>query len=65
VRDSYFYKSLTATLFIYIVLLCTVIGFILATGMTGAGIIVIVILCSLCYFYEVPDKIQKFRKRDS
>lgn len=50
-KDSYFYKSLFSTLFIYLVLITILISFVAVTGITGVFIIISVIVLLLAYFY--------------
>ena len=58
-RDAYFYKSCMATMAVYIVLLCSITGFVWVTGLTGVFIIGAVVLYFLCYFYGFFDKTGK------
>ena len=61
-RDSYFYKSLIATMAVYIVLLAGLVGFVLAAGLAGVFIIAVIIIYFLCYFYGVFDRIKRSGK---
>jgi hypothetical protein len=55
-RDSYYYKSLIATLFLYIAGLSVVLGFLLVTGLPGLFFLLFIIAVSFCYFYGMFDK---------
>ncbi len=57
-KDSYFYKSLAATLFIYTAILSAFVGFVLAAGAAGVFIIAIIVIYFLCYFYGVFGKVK-------
>lgn len=63
-KDSYFYKSLAATLLIYAVLLSAFVGFVLAAGIAGMFIIALIVIYFLCYFYGVLEKIKTSGKQD-
>ena len=63
-KDSYFYKSLAATLFIYTAILSAFAAFVLATGGTGVFIIALIVIYFLCYFYGVFGKIINSGKQD-
>jgi fatty acid desaturase len=63
-KDSYFYKSLAATLLIYSVIMCALVGFVLAYGVTGVFIIALIVIYFLCYFYGVFGKIKNSGKQD-
>ncbi len=61
--DGYFYKSLAATLFVYAVVMCVLIAFVLATGIVGVCIIGVIIIYFLCYFYDVFGNIKRSKRR--
>lgn len=58
--DSYLFKSLFATIIIYLVFLSSLVTFVLFTGILGAFIIFIIIMALLIYFYGGCAKIAKF-----
>ena len=68
-KDSYFYKSLAATLLVYTAILSAFVGFVLAAGAVGVFIIALIVIYFLCYFYGVFGKIKnqgnrtKFEKK--
>jgi hypothetical protein len=55
-RDSYYHKSLIATLFFYIAGLSIVLGFLLVTGIIGLFFLLFIIAGFLCYFYGMFEK---------
>ncbi|MEN8264672.1 MAG: hypothetical protein ABFR82_14560 [Nitrospirota bacterium] len=57
-KDSYFYKSLAATLLVYTAILCTFVAFVLAAGFIGVFIISLIVIYFLCYFYGVFGKVK-------
>ena len=63
-KDSYFYKSLAATLLIYSVILCAFTAFVLAAGVAGVFIIALIVIYFLCYFYGVFGKTKNSWKQD-
>ncbi len=63
-KDSYFYKSLAATLLVYTAILCVIVAFVLAAGAAGVFIIALIVIYFLCYFYGVFEKINNSEKQD-
>lgn len=63
-KDSYFYKSLAATLIVYTAILSAFVAFVLAAGAAGVFIIAIIVIYFLCYFYGVFGKIKNYGKQD-
>ncbi len=63
-KDSYFYKSLAATLLVYTAVLSAFVVFVLAAGFTGVFIIALIVIYFLCYFYGVFGKLINSGKQD-
>ena len=61
-RDSYFYRSFIATLFLYVTALLGVVGFIFVTGVVGISVIFVIIAGALCYFYGMFEKSENMEK---
>ncbi len=56
-KDSFFYKSLFSTIFIFIILAGILITFIIITGFVGFMLIVMNVVLLLIYFYGGFEKI--------